>query len=226
MNQLTTLVLTPDRNARKHDYTGEFRPAALRLQSVCSSEYGEVVHVRQIDVSKPLAKRFEQVLHTIDLVESLTPQGVGRITFLCHGTMDALQLGLTRGNVAKFAKALPREPSCVTLYACSAGGATGTTGDGKLADMLRDAIVEQFPLDPTVDVTVDAHTTAGNASRNPYVRRFARDGGVYGSSGGRWIVEPRTSHWPKWVRALRTDFRFKFPRMTVGEVSDFLETTK
>lgn len=219
---MTTLVLTPDRNVRKKDYTGAFRPAALLFQSVHAQDLRKVF-IRQIDVSRPPAQRFEQVLAAIAEVEQLTC--LQRLVFLCHGTRRSLQLGLNRGNVHAFAKALPREPSTITLYACSAAGASAT-GDGFLADAIRDAIVQQFVRSPAVDVTVDAHTTVGTATRNPYVRRFKRDGAQVAGVGGRWIVEPGSPLWKKWVRALKTDFRFQFPLLSIGEIHDFLAKSK
>jgi hypothetical protein len=221
---MTTLVLTPDRNVRKKDYTGEFKPAAIRLQKLQAAEL-RPVHIRTIDVSKPPQTRFEQVLARIAEVEQVTC--LQRIVFLCHGTKTGLQLGLNRANVARFARALPREPHTITLYACSAAGPSEhPTGDGLFADALRDAVVRQFVLSPAVDVTVDAHTTVDNATRNPYVRRFKRDGAQVAGVGGRWVVEPGSPLWRTWVRALKTDFRFSFPFMSVGEIHDYLAKLK
>lgn len=220
---MSTLILTPDRDVVKKDYTAVFKPSALELQRV-NAVAGRPTYIRQIDVNKSLQLRFKQLCSTIAEVEEITD--LDRIVFMCHGTRRQLQLGVTRANVADFAKALPREPYEITLYACSAAGPASHSGDGHLADMLRDAVVTRFKRTPDVDVTVDAHATKGHATRNPYVRRFKRDGASTPGVGGRWIVEPGSALWPKWKRALQTDFRYKFPRMTIGEVHDYLAKMK
>lgn len=219
---MATLILTPDRNVIAKDYTGEFKPAAERLQQVFAADL-RITFVRKIDVSVPHPKRFAQVLKVIDEVEQLSQ--LDRVVFICHGLKTKLQLGVNLQNLGTFVKALPREPNAVTLYACSAGGDSNTSGDGLFADTLRDIICSSFALSPNVDVVVDAHTTKGQASKNPYVRRFRRQGSPVGGVGGQWIVQPKSELWNPWVRELKGDFRFKFPLMTIGEIHQHLVST-
>lgn len=219
----STLIVLPDRNHHRRDYTGAFLPEAKRyLQYVTDPRY-DVVH---IDISKPMKHRKAQ------LYEALEQQSgpISTLVFFCHGYTRGLQMGLRLKDTGEFAERLSRIAIWqlrVALYACSAGGSSekgALGGDGGFADLLRDALC-RAGLD---FCQVDAHTTKGHTTRNPYVRRFSGDGSAAGGQGGNWIVRPRSPLWAQWRKSLRGSLRFRFPGMPLYRIHDELmrgETT-
>ena len=100
----------------------------------------------------------------------------------------------------------------VPLYACDADGTKvkdGPGGDGGMADVLRNCLSARAKLGH-----IDAHVTTGHTTRNPHVRRFAKDcrGPL---TGGHYIVEPGSDMWTRWAKALKGDLRLRFLLMTV-----------
>jgi hypothetical protein len=123
-------------------------------------------------------------------------------------------------------RATPSLVPVVALYCCSTGAASSADayaefgGDGGFADRLRDALC----VAGGVHCTVDAHTTAGHTTMNPYVRRFEGRGSRVGGVGGFDLVSPKSGDlWRRWRRALReTSLRYRFPVMSVAEIHDWL----
>ena len=151
------------------------------------------------------------------------------VAFFCHGFRGRLMTGhasdahvqqVKYHSVDALAGAI--DASCndgvvVLLDACSTGSdSVGIEGDGGFADLLRD----RLGAHACNGGWVDAHNTAGNTATNPFVRRFKTDGdgALSPGSGGAYIIEPHSALWAKWVAALKTDFRFRFPLMDVSAI--------
>lgn len=212
---INALIFTPDRNVHANDWAGAFRPASLQF----AHQHGVPESQRcAIDVSQPQSEQRGHVRRKIE-----TCAGLEMIAFFCHGWLNGIQLGITRGYVPGLVSSIaavanPAKTFRVALYACSAGGdvdAGAPGGDGDFADQLRDELC----LAGFGACQVDAHATRGHTSQNPHVRRFVGDGSPTGGQGGSWIVAPRSVHWPVWQRALRTgDLQYRFPLMSVADV--------
>lgn len=191
--------------AGRKDATGAFQPEARAFLRVVGD--GSLV---LIDNRKPEAAMRAQVL------AALSP-GTLTVAFFCHGLGKRIQFGFGLAHVALLASALAGDRNRrVVLYACNTGkGNEPVGGDGGFADELRDALCRAG----CVDCRVDAHTTAGHTTCNPYVRRFEGMGSPVGGVGGYWLVAPGSALWTKWRTALRdTDLRFRFPFMSVAEI--------
>jgi len=147
---------------------------------------------------------------------------IDTVAFFCHGLSKSIQFGFDTLNVDVLAKTLEeRETSRVVLYACNAAGGPGVGGDGGFADLLRDAMCRAG----AISCQVDAHTTAGHTTRNPYVRRFEGRLSPVGGVGGYYLVEPKSKLWRPWVRAMKDDkntLRYEFPFMQVGQIHERL----
>lgn len=87
-------------------------------------------------------------------------------------------------------------------------------GANSFAFLLRDALIATNP-----GCSVFAHSTLGDATRNPYARIF--DGGV--GVPGRWIIPPdrRSAIWGAWVSTMKgaSTLRYRFPFMTAAEIA-------
>lgn len=201
---MTILALTGDRNHRRVDYTGAFRPESRAF----AQHHGAVI--RAIDLSLSEIGRRKAVYAAIDAVKPTA------LAIFCHGYVSGLQLGVRRVHARELAARLSAHGcSRVVLYACSTGGGPGYEGDGGFADRLRDELCRAGER----ECVVDAHDRAGHTTRLPYVRRFEGRGSPVGGTGGSWLVEPRSQLWRPWVLALRdTDLRFRFPLLTIAEV--------
>ena len=71
-----------------------------------------------------------------------------------------------------------------------------------------------------------AHTTAGPATVNPFIKFFDGQGSKFGGTGASFLIPPGTPrYWKALRKHLQTDFRFRFPFMTVTEVQAELEGT-
>lgn len=144
--------------------------------------------------------------------------GVEHLAVFCHGWANGLQL-VPMAHVADLAKAIARPGIVVTLYACSTADGPHLGGDGGFADALRDALCEAGAS----ACCVDAHVTAGHATRNPYVRRFV---GPLAATGGEYIIEPKSALWRPWVKALTGDFRWRFPLVATDAIRAALAAPK
>lgn len=128
--------------------------------------------------------------------------------FFCHGWRTGMQFGFDLRSVGELAEHIHaaswnQDPN-VYLYSCSCGSGDND-GDGGFADKLRDELCKLG----SVNCLVVAHTTAGHATSNPYVRRFYGRGSHVGGTGGEWIVAPKSELWPVWRKRLTsTPLRF------------------
>lgn len=214
----------------KKDVSTVFLPEANAFAEAAG---GGVVHA--FDNRKAMAKRRAEVL-SILAGEGDDGDYYDTIAFFCHGWATGIQAGFRKSDCAALVAALQKclVPVCKTnpgpviaLYCCSTGNdpqdskkeAAGT-GDGSFADTLRDA----FCAAGSHDVRVVAHTTAGHATTNPYVKFFDGMGSLVGGVGGYRPVAPGSKQlWPKWRRALaKTDLRFIMPRMSVAQIHEEL----
>jgi hypothetical protein len=221
---MNALIFAPKYNTgAKSDATGAFQPEARRYMQIHGG--GRIVHIDNRGVPR---ERAESVLREI----ALGP-GNGRpwdtIAFFCHGLSRSIQLGFALGNVKRLAHAIAETSTqnvCVPLYACSTASSLrrllalgqGPGGDGGFADILRDEICRAG----ATRCRVVAHSTAGHATRNPYVRFFDGMGSPVGGQGGEYVVRPPTPDantlWAMWREGLKTDLRFRFPHMEIGQI--------
>lgn len=211
------IAFAPEFNTgKKRDATGAFQPEA---ESFVEIHGGKVVLINN-------RTNDESMRNTI--LDHLRDNDFTSVAFFCHGLGKRIQFGFDTANVEDLAEAIidtPYSPPgpVVPLYACSTardlmGQPVG--GDGGFADALRDALC----IYGGRECVVDAHTTAGHATKNPYVRRFEGRGSPVGGVGGSYIVQPGSLLWKRWVSALRyTDLRFRFPFMTIGQIHTELD---
>jgi len=214
------LVLAPLYNTgKKKDATGAFRPEATVFAERHGVPREQVVWIDN-HLSKPAMRA--EVLAEIAKVKTASG-ALEALACFCHGWKTGIQFGFDKTTVGVLAEVLVGVRDIrVPLYACStaqgAGGddSTAIGGDGGFADLLRDALCQAG----AVDCQVDAHTTAGHTSKNPFVRRFQGMGSQLGGTGGFFIVSPSQKQlFAKWRRALaNTDLRRDFPFMTVAEI--------
>ncbi|MDD5307464.1 MAG: hypothetical protein PHU25_09110 [Deltaproteobacteria bacterium] len=216
------LIFAPRRNTgSKKDATGAFQPEAGAFAKRHGIPKRRIVLVDNA-MSKPAMRK--EVLAGIETAKADAEGGLCALAFFCHGMGQSIQFGFDTGNVSRLASAIAgRKDVIVVLYACNtAKGITtaedlaGFGGDGGFADGLRDALCRNG----AVDCQVDAHTTAGHTTMNPYVRRFEGMGSTVGGAGGFYILSPTTKPlWKKWRDALRsTNLRYDFPFMSVADI--------
>jgi hypothetical protein len=192
----------------KHDATGAFIREAWAWEKFWGKK-GEKAKTIGIDNT---SKKIQMRKTVLDGIEKHRPQ---HTAFFCHGWQTGIQLGFTMANIRELAAALIEARTYdITIYGCKTASGPGTGGDGGFADKLADALnMREFGMR-----NVDAHTTAGHTTQNPYVRRF------WGGCGGQWIVDPKSALWSEWVYALKTDLRFEFPRMGIDEIKKRLSS--
>ncbi len=205
---MNSLAFVPLYNTgKKRDATGAFQPEAHAWSLVVGG--AEIVGVD--NHQQPPARRRA----VLGAIREHRPE---RVAFFCHGWTGGVQVGFDVSSLRGLAEALA---SCsapnVTLYCCLTGKGEGD-GDGGFADRLRDALCAAG----ATYCRVDAHTTAGHTTRNPYVRRFEGSGSPVGATGGQWIVAPGSSIWGRWRRALTGDLRFRYPDLEISEIHDEL----
>ena len=214
------LVLAPKHNTgTKKDATGAFQPEAMAFAKRHRVPKSQVVWIDN-HLSKPAMRK--AVLSEIEKVKALSG-GLQSLAVFCHGWKTGIQFGFNLATVASLAEALADVKDVrVPLYACNtAKGANGKNsepvgGDGGFADRLRDALCEAG----AVDCYVDAHTTAGHTTKNPYVRRFGGMGSPVGGVGGYFLASPTNKKlFAQWRKLLKdSNLRFDFPFMTVAEI--------
>jgi hypothetical protein len=136
------------------------------------------------------------------------------VAFFCHGWSDGFQAGYDRAHAAGFVdllKSVANPASTilrVVFYACStASDRFGHDGDNSFADRVRDTAAAAG-----LRIQLDAHTTPGDATENPHLRRLDPDAGA----GGALLVDPSDDHA---VALLATSWRFRFPWRTRGEIA-------
>lgn len=216
-------VFTGDRNQGKPDFVGAFDPEAKAFMKL----HNIPAECRlKVDLGKSEQGRRKQV---VDFVNDLVSKGfrTNSFAFFCHGFANRVELGFKIANIPeliKLADLAVGEDKDITgiftvpLYCCSTGDGPGKDGDNGFADKLRDALCAAG----YVDCVVDAHVTAGHTTQNSMKRRYMGLGSVYGGTGGLWISGPKTPLWPKWRKALQTNFRFEFPYLEIREIHEYL----
>lgn len=219
------LVLLPDRDSPpKRDWAGAFRPAAIALQQHLRPGFVDVVQVpvptvdpvRLTITGKDKQVGYEAAARAT--CQAIERGGYTRIVLLCHGWSTGLQLGIRsakqRGgdeaHLERFFDALrPLKARSITLFACSAGDAPGSSkgahldGVGSLAEMIAAATV----------TPVLAHWTAGHATRNPDLI-FFQPSVITGVDGE--VVAPRGTPEYRRARALLTSGASSGKRPPVG----------
>lgn len=216
------LVLAPDRDSPpKRDWTGAFRPAGQLLERHLGATVVSVP-VPTVDPSTLTiaagAKQagFEGAARvSLAAIERYSP---AHLVMLCHGWATGLQLGFRsakqrgrdRENIEALLELLAELRASgilrsVCLFACSAGDepASGKsspgTGDGSIADLIRDR----------TGAPVVAHWTVGHATRNPDLIVF--DAGTAPLIGGT-AVQRSTPLYRNAVRLLCGTGAQKAPR--------------
>lgn len=210
----------------RHDATGAFQPEARAFLKHNGAEAGLFL-ISNRNTEDAMRK---QVLGVLSDASAAGGDEYPTIAFFCHGLGRKIQFGFDVRNVDQLAAAMKGLKGWalharVVLYACNTGMASKKEqyepvgGDGGFADALRDAMCRA----DLVWARVDAHTTAGHTTRNPYVRRFEGMGSPVGGVGGYMLVAPGTKLWPKWRKALRdTNLRYDVPLMSVSEIHERL----
>lgn len=223
------VVLLPDRNVKRADYTGAFHPEAKWFRYEHNLPKDAVV---EIAIDNPPALMREAVCDAI--YQQYKKQGrLQTVAFFCHGWKSGIQLGFELQNIKQLARVC--KETCeydvvVPLYACSTArdedrkvaddmDPNNTVGgDGGFADELRDALCA---IAYHIYNRVVGHVTAGHSTYNPWVRFFDGAGLPYGGSGGYWVIRPKGPLWKPWIKWLREqdekqkdrDNQFKFPFM-------------
>lgn len=232
------LILTPDRNEKKADYTGAFLPEARNFAKLHGISRDQI---HAINVSKPMAVRARQ---SLDLIREHRPRV---LVVFCHGYSTGIQIGFRSPVNVKRKKGWYRPTkrskldfdelvalmatespnSTIVLFCCSTGDDPDSddetapgSGDDSFADLLRDRLCEADAR----TCRVFAHVTAGHTTRNPHVKLY--DGGysATGGAGAAYIARPRSKSFRRLAKALKTDFRFRLPFMSISRINELLET--
>lgn len=216
MKHVKAFVFTGDRNSTKPDYVGAFDPEAKKFMK----QWSIPPECRlKVNLSKSEQGRRKEVL---DFIEDLRSKGytTDSFAFFCHGFANRIELGFKIANIPQLVNAmksvvkLKSKEFFVPLYCCSTGDGPGKEGDNGFADKLRDGLC-QVGLE---DCVVDAHVTAGHTTENSMKRRYMGMGSPVGGVGGIWIVAPKTSLVKAFREALKTNKKYMFPYMTIGQI--------
>ncbi len=208
----TMLTFAPQHDRPgKVDASRAFQPGARKFAATWQ-ERGEVVVRATIDNHEPAVLMRRRVLFILSSHRELRC-----VAFFCHGLKSSLRLGFELQHVDALALALRgslETDGKVVLYACDAARdldrdetddvQDGPGGEGGFADRLADSL-------RVLGWTgwVDAHTTDGHTTWNPFVRRFRGS-----TTGGEWIVAPRSPYWKRWRASLRDEkstLRYRYP---------------
>jgi len=217
----------------RNDVTGAFEPEALRF-SDCHRFTGLGW---RIDNRKPRLERASEFLDFLSKGRVIPNDDVGDfaplavVAIFCHGSEHGLpSFGIRSPNHPRFssddeanwtffcAELSMHVAPTVILYACSAAG-RGPSGDGALADELRDELCRRG----SVHCRVVAHTTAGHATVNPFIRIVDGTGRREPGAGAKMLITPGTRLFGKLAAELRDEndtFRFRYPFMPVAEIID------
>lgn len=223
---MRAIIWTPNANrSGKNDYTGAFAPESIKLAKALALPNT----IRAIPENANVST-MEQAITEIVAPKQLDLQlvdtpNLSRFCVLSHGVRNTLCLGHMRPQGRLFESwcdalaTASREGQyysglVVTLYCCSLAGGNP---DGSFADRLRWALRARG-----LDGWIDAHTTVGHTTKNPYVRRFD----LTSSAGSYWLVQPGSLQWKAWRSALQTPFRFEFSERTTIEIARNLDTTE
>lgn len=228
------VIFTPDRNVKRADYTGAFKPEA---EGFAREHDIPKTAIHLINITSPATWMRTQVCAAI--YAEFEQQGpLATVAFFCHGRKTGIQLGFdieTIPELSKACKGTCRDTVVVPFYACSTARDIDQNiaddqdpentmgGDGGFADEVRDSLCADAFL---VNNRVVAHVTAGHSTYNPWVRFFDGAGMPYGGTGGYWVIRPKGPLWRKWIAWLREknadqkdrDNQFKFPFMSLEEI--------
>jgi hypothetical protein len=221
------LIFAPIHNTgNKKDATGAFQPEA---RAFARKHDVPQQNIFLIDNRRSKTEMKNVVIAAIERAKVDHGTVPKMIAFFCHGMRESVQLGFNRRNVTELALSLAGVKDVrVVLYACSTAKGENAAqdmeavgGDGGFADRLRDLLCQAG----AVDCQVDAHSTAGHTTKNPYVRRFQGMGSPFGGVGGFFIASPANrSLWKQWKKQLReSELRYDFPFMTVAEIHGTLK---
>ena len=214
---MTAIAIAPRFNTGdKKDATGAFIPEARRF--LVSNGMGPLL---LFDNRQSMCRRRKQAYQFLDENAMLEPPLIG---IFCHGWKSGIQLGFRRWSsrfLADRIVALGHPAPRIFLAACSTaqgwgkeeGNRSNVGGEGGFADKLRDNLVARGIMGGWVD----AHTTLGHTTRNPYVRRFYMD--PEGTYGAEWLVRPGSRLWARWRIAVRgAGFRVRFTAMERDDI--------
>jgi hypothetical protein len=147
------------------------------------------------------------------------------VALFCHGWANGVQVGyrVSDGTVADLAEDLSAvlEPhGCVALYCCSTAHDRDDYDDEEIGAGTQggfaDELYRELDMLHVEGIKVDAHFTKGHTTRNPFVVRFEKmTPTVY---NGDWLIEPGTTHWRRWVQALKGEMRLRFPLLSRSEI--------
>jgi hypothetical protein len=205
---MNILAFAPLYNSEnKKDATGAFQPEAELFLKFHSSDLTNPI---LIDNKQSKKKMMSDVVSNIDKYQ---PE---MLAFFCHGWKTGIQFGFNLKNLVEIVKVFPTNniAPIVCIYGCLTADGDGPGGDGGFADTLRDT----FCQNGFRHVQVDAHVTAGHATRNPFVRRFEGKGSPVGGVGGYYLVQPKSKLWKAWQKGLTGSLRFRFPFMSVETI--------
>lgn len=202
MNGLTFAPAYDSGGAHPHDATGAFQPGARAFSTLHGLPPPHLFD------NRPASMRVRR-LAVLDVIRA-TPGPLDVIALFSHGRRRGTQWGgvnepVVCDEIATVIASVAAPDVVIALYACSTGedvseaGHDGVidnapgAGEGGFADRLRDAVLAHGKRPRVL-----AHTTAGHAFRNPYVRVF--DAST--DKGGEWLIAPGSPDWHAWVKAL------------------------
>lgn len=226
-----TLVFAPEFNTKgRKDATGAFIPEAKRF---CDFWELSRNNIHLINNKQNKARMREDVLDIIDDHTGILTD----VVFFCHGFKSGWQLGFRKKHVSEFVDAcstkflydgtMENPAPMVTFYSCDVARDLDKDrqndmkqlgGDGGLCDEVRDELCRQG----YTFCRVVGHSTAGHTDKNPYCKMFDGKGSPIGGIGGEAPVYRGHPLWKQWIAALKTDFRFEFPWLTIGEIHETL----
>lgn len=214
-----TLIIYSSKNVKgRKDATGAFIPEAKQFAKVNNVPESNMLGVPCVGMKAD--KRREMVF---DFIDANSNKNVEMIAWFGHGWSTGIQFGFTNKNLDELILAMGSTnfPDYMkqVLYACSTASKSENTRnikmpgtEGGFADLLRDQMV----ADLYENGWVDGHLQPGHTTKNPYVIRFETD--PLDTVDGEYIIDPTDELWGKWVKALKTDFRFQFPYLTEDEI--------
>lgn len=231
---MNSLVFYSSKNSKgKVDATGAFIPEAKAFQKLHGIPSANMFPIECVGV--PKWNRMATVFKILSERADKAP--LDCLAFFGHGWPEGIQFGFDLSTVDRLADALSGVTFGdlrIVLYACltaenseedsnTDNDLLGPGTDGGFADELRDALSQRGK-----DGWIDAHKTAGRATSNPFWVRFLMSSrpdndmpGDFDFEGGTWIVQPKSSCWRAWVKALDAPdntLRLRLPFMTELEI--------
>lgn len=221
---MRALVLAPLHNKEgRKDATGAFQPEATKFCQL--HNVADRVHLID-NHDDPMEMR----LAVYQLLDSAPRGSLDCVAVFCHGWKNGLQFGIGREHLTGLAiriRQACKANARVVLYACSTARDMDADeeddkndhvgGDGGFADLLRDLLADNGAA-----ITVFAHSTAGHATENPFLRVFLPTERM----GGRFVVARNSGLWKKWAQCMKTtSLRFQVPFLSQIELEEWLTNT-